>query len=289
MSAIQRRRGPFAAGDLVQLTDNKGRMHTVELTPGKQFHTHRGYIAHDDLIGQPEGMVVTSTGGSAYLAFRQLLPDYVLSMPRGATVVYPKDSAQIVQMADIFPGARVIEAGAGSGGLTCSLLRAVGDTGIVSSYERREEFADVARRNVARFFGDEPTNWRLTVGDLAMSCDDEDVDRVVLDMLAPWEVLDTVAKAMLPGGVLCAYVATTTQLSRVVESMREHGSFTEPAAFETLVRGWHVDGLAVRPDHRMVGHTGFLVTARRMAPGVLPPPRRRRPAKGSRPDVPMEG
>lgn len=289
MSAIQRRRGPFAAGDLVQLTDNKGRMHTVELTPGKQFHTHRGYIAHDDLIGQPEGMVVTSTGGSAYLAFRQLLPDYVLSMPRGATVVYPKDSAQIVQMADIFPGARVIEAGAGSGGLTCSLLRAVGDTGLVSSYERREEFADVARRNVARFFGDEPANWRLTVGDLAMSCDDEDVDRVVLDMLAPWEVLDTVAKAMLPGGVLCAYVATTTQLSRVVESMREHGSFTEPAAFETLVRGWHVDGLAVRPDHRMVGHTGFLVTARRMAPGVLPPPRRRRPAKGSRPDVPMDG
>ena len=289
MSAIQRRRGPFAAGDLVQLNDNKGRMHTVELTPGKQFHTHRGYIAHDDLIGQPEGMVVTSTGGSAYLAFRQLLPDYVLSMPRGATVVYPKDSAQIVQMADIFPGARVIEAGAGSGGLTCSLLRAVGDTGVVSSYERREEFADVARRNVARFFGDEPANWRLTVGDLAMTCDDEDVDRVVLDMLAPWEVLDTVAKAMLPGGVLCAYVATTTQLSRVVESMREHGSFTEPAAFETLVRGWHVDGLAVRPDHRMVGHTGFLVTARRMAPGVLPPPRRRRPAKGSRPDVPMEG
>ena len=289
MSAIQRRRGPFAAGDLVQLTDNKGRMHTVELTPGKQFHTHRGYIAHDDLIAQPEGTVVTSTGGSAYLAFRQLLPDYVLSMPRGATVVYPKDSAQIVQMADIFPGARVIEAGAGSGGLTCSLLRAVGDTGVVSSYERRDEFADVARRNVSRFFGDEPANWRLTVGDLAMTCDDEDVDRVVLDMLAPWEVLDTVAKAMLPGAVLCAYVATTTQLSRVVESLREHGSFTEPAAFETLVRGWHVDGLAVRPDHRMVGHTGFLVTARRMAPGVLPPPRRRRPAKGSRPDVPMEG
>ena len=289
MSAIQRRRGPFAAGDLVQLTDNKGRMHTVELTPGKQFHTHRGYIAHDDLIAQPEGTVVTSTGGTAYLAFRQLLPDYVLSMPRGATVVYPKDSAQIVQMADIFPGARVIEAGAGSGGLTCSLLRAVGDTGVVSSYERRDEFADVARRNVSRFFGDEPANWRLTVGDLAMTCDDEDVDRVVLDMLAPWEVLDTVAKAMLPGAVLCAYVATTTQLSRVVESLREHGSFTEPAAFETLVRGWHVDGLAVRPDHRMVGHTGFLVTARRMAPGVLPPPRRRRPAKGSRPDVPMEG
>jgi tRNA (adenine57-N1/adenine58-N1)-methyltransferase catalytic subunit len=283
------RRGPFSAGDLVQLTDNKGRMHTVELTPGKQFHTHRGYIAHDDLIGGPEGIVVTSTGGTAYLAFRQMLADYVLSMPRGAAVVYPKDAAQIVQMADIFPGARVVEAGAGSGALTCSLLRAVGDNGVVSSYERREEFAEVARRNVARFFGSEPANWRLTVGDLEMSCDDEDVDRVVLDMLAPWEVLDTVAKAMLPGGVLCVYVATTTQLSRIVESMREHGAYTEPAAFETLVRGWHVDGLAVRPDHRMVGHTGFLVTTRRMAPGVLAPPRRRRPAKGSRPDVPMQG
>jgi tRNA (adenine57-N1/adenine58-N1)-methyltransferase len=165
----------------------------------------------------------------------------------------------------------------------------VGETGEVSSYERREEFADVARRNVGRFFGDEPANWRLTVGDLEMSCDDEDVDRVVLDMLAPWDVLDTVAKAMLPGGVLCAYVATTTQLSRVVESMREHGAFTEPKSFETLVRGWHVDGLAVRPDHRMIGHTGFLVTTRRMAPGVLAPPRRRRPAKGSRPDMPMQG
>jgi len=274
---------------LVQLTDNKGRMHTVELSPGKQFHTHRGYIAHDDLIGGPEGIVVTSTGGTAYLAFRQMLADYVLSMPRGAAVVYPKDAAQIVQMADIFPGARVVEAGAGSGALTCSLLRAVGDNGVVSSYERREEFAEVARRNVARFFGSEPANWRLTIGDLGMSCDDEDVDRVVLDMLAPWDVLDTVAKAMLPGGVLCAYVATTTQLSRIVESMREHGAYTEPAAFETLVRGWHVDGLAVRPDHRMVGHTGFLVTTRRMAPGVLAPPRRRRPAKGSRPDVPMQG
>jgi len=282
------RRGPFAPGDLVQLTDPKGRMHTVELVPGKEFHTHRGLVAHDDIIGQPEGIVVTSTGGTAYLAFRQLLADYVLSMPRGATVVYPKDAAQIVQMADIFPGARVIEAGAGSGGLTCSLLRAVGATGSVSSYEMRPEFAEVARRNVGRFFGADPPNWRLTVGDLAQSCDDADVDRVVLDMLAPWDMLDTVAKAMLPGAVLCVYVATTTQMSRVVEAMREHGSFTEPHPWENLIRGWHVDGLAVRPDHRMVGHTGFLVTTRRLAPGVLAPPRRRRPAKGSRPDVPMD-
>ena len=282
------RRGPFAPGDLVQLTDPKGRMHTVELVPGKEFHTHRGLIAHDDIIGEPEGIVVTSTGGTAYLAFRQLLADYVLSMPRGATVVYPKDAAQIVQMADVFPGARVLEAGAGSGALTCNLLRAVGESGTVSSYEVRAEFAEVARRNVTRFFGGEPVNWRLTVGDLAQCCDDADVDRVILDMLAPWDVLDTVAKAMLPGAVLCVYVATTTQLSRIVEAMREHGSFTEPQPWENLIRGWHVDGLAVRPDHRMVGHTGFLVTTRRLAPGVLAPPRRRRPAKGSRPNVPMD-
>ncbi|HEU5035007.1 MAG TPA: tRNA (adenine-N1)-methyltransferase [Mycobacteriales bacterium] len=280
----QHRRGPFVPGDLVQLTDPKGRKHTVELVAGKQFHTHRGLIEHDALIGQPEGVVVTSTGGTSYLALRPLLADYVLSMPRGATVVYPKDAAQIVAMADIFPGARVVEAGAGSGALTCSLLRAVGDNGEVSSYEKREDFAVVAHRNVARFFGAEPPNWRLTVGDLAATCADREVDRVVLDMLAPWDVLDVVAEALVPGGVVCAYVATTTQLSRTVETLREHGAFTEPQPWETLVRGWHVDGLAVRPDHRMVGHTGFLVTSRRLAPGVPPPLRRRRPAKGARPD-----
>jgi tRNA (adenine57-N1/adenine58-N1)-methyltransferase len=285
VNEAQRRHGPFRAGDLVQLTDPKGRKSTIELVPGKEFHTHRGQIAHDDLIGQPEGIVVTSAAGTTYLAVRPLLSDYVLSMPRGATVVYPKDAAQIVQMADVFPGARVLEAGAGSGALSCSLLRAVGSAGYVSSYERRPDFAEVAKKNVARFFGEDPPTWRLTVGELTESCDDEDIDRVILDMLAPWDVLDVIAKAMVPGGVLCAYVATTTQLSRVVETMREHGSFTEPQPFETLVRGWHVDGLAVRPDHRMVGHTGFLVTTRRLAPGVLPPPRRRRPAKGAHPEA----
>jgi tRNA (adenine57-N1/adenine58-N1)-methyltransferase len=279
-----RGRGPFIAGDLVQLTDPKGRMHTIELIPGKEFHTHRGLIQHDDLIGQPEGIVVTSAGGTTYLALRPLLSDYVLSMPRGAAVVYPKDAAQIVALADIFPGAHVIEAGAGSGALTCSLLRAVGENGVVSSYERRGEFAEVARANVERFFGGPPKTWRLTIGDLATACTDSDVDRVVLDMLAPWEVLTTVADVMTPGGVLCTYVATTTQLSRIVEALREHGGFAEPHPWESMVRGWHVDGLAVRPEHRMIGHTGFLVTARRLAPGVTAPPKRRRPAKGAHPD-----
>ncbi|MDQ6648682.1 MAG: tRNA (adenine-N1)-methyltransferase [Actinomycetota bacterium] len=281
-----RRRGPLRAGDQVQLTDPKGRLHTITLEPGREFHTHRGALAHDELIGAPEGVVVKTAGGTAYLALRPLLSDYVLSMPRGAQVVYPKDAAQIVGLADVFPGARVVEAGAGSGALTCSLLRAVGDAGTVSSYERRAEFAAVARTNVERFFGGPHPAWRLTVGDLVGELAERDVDRVVLDMLAPWEVLDAVSRALAPGGVVCCYLATTTQLSRTVEALREHGTFTEPASWESLVRTWHVEGLAVRPDHRMIGHTGFLVTARRLADGVEPPLRRRRPAKGAYPEPP---
>jgi tRNA (adenine57-N1/adenine58-N1)-methyltransferase len=256
-------------------------MHTIELVPGKEFHTHRGVISHDELIGQPEGIVITSAGGTDYLALRPLLSDYVLSMPRGATIVYPKDAAQIVAMADICPGARVVEAGAGSGALSCSLLRAVGAAGSVTSYERRAEFADVARANVARFFGEVPANWTLTVGDVVDAPGEGVADRLVLDMLAPWEVVESGARLLVPGGVLCAYVATTTQLSSTVEALRGHGGFAEPASWESMVRGWHVDGLAVRPEHRMIGHTGFLVTARRLAPGVTAPPRRRRPSKGA--------
>jgi tRNA (adenine57-N1/adenine58-N1)-methyltransferase len=284
------RRGPFAVGDQVQITDPKGRRHTVVLQPGKQFHTHQGALEHDELIGAPEGVVVTSTGGTPYLAFRPLLSDFVLSMPRGATVVYPKDAAMIVGYADIFPGARVIEAGAGSGALSCSLLRAVGDSGAVISYERREEFAAVAKKNVERFFGAPHPAWQLTVGDLVESLTaaplDDLADRAVLDMLAPWDCLDAVARALAPGGLICCYVATTTQLSRTVESLREDGRFAEPAPWETMLRTWHVEGLAVRPDHRMIGHTGFLVTARRLADGVVAPPRRRRPAPGAYPVEP---
>ncbi|HVQ93786.1 MAG TPA: tRNA (adenine-N1)-methyltransferase [Mycobacteriales bacterium] len=276
--------GPFRPGDRVQLTDPKGRLHTVLLEAGKAFHTHRGAVAHDDLIGRPEGIVVTATSGTPYLALRPLLADYVLAMPRGAAVIYPKDAAQIVSMGDIFPGAHVLEAGAGSGALTCSLLRAVGESGRVSSYERRDDFAAVARANVTKFFGIEPPGWTLTVGDLAEHkppAAGPDVDRVILDMLSPWEVLDTVSAALLPGGVLIGYVATTTQLSRFVEAVREHGTFTEPAAWETLLRPWHVVGLAVRPEHRMIGHTAFLVSSRRLADGVVPPTRQRRPAKAA--------
>jgi tRNA (adenine57-N1/adenine58-N1)-methyltransferase len=278
-------RGPFRVGDLVQLTDPKGRRHTITLQPGKSFHTNKGSFAHDELIGSPEGSVVRTSGGVEYLALRPLLADFVLSMPRGAAVVYPKDAAQIVGLADIFPGAHVVEAGAGSGALTCSLLRAVGEHGLVSSYERRPDFAEIARSNVERFFGGPHPAWRLTVGALPEALAETEVDRVVLDMLAPWDCVDAAAKALVPGGVVCCYVATTTQLARIVETLREQGSFTEPSAWETMVRTWHVEGLAVRPDHRMIGHTGFLVTSRRLADGVPPPVRRRRPAKGAYADV----
>ncbi len=350
---IRQRRGPFAPGDQVQLTDPKGRKHLVVLAEGRTFHTHRGGLAHDDLIGAPEGTVVKSSGGTPYVALRPLLADFTLSMTRGAAVVYPKDAAQIIALADIFPGARVLEAGAGSGALSCWLLRSVGEDGLLVSYERRADFAAIARDNVERFFGGPHPAWQLRIGDLmevtggwaedaALAAPEvtgglaqdaapggpadaaapeggtglaeaaapqavggpavdtapaaPDVisapsgpagpagsfDRVVLDMLAPWEFARVASDALIPGGVLCCYVATVTQLSRTVESIREQSSFDEPAAWESLVRGWHAEGLAVRPEHRMVGHTGFLITARRLAQGISAPPRRRRPAKGSR-------
>lgn len=286
------RRGPLLEGDRVQLTDGKGRMHTITLSAGKEFHTHRGRLLHDDLISAPDGTVVTNTAGMAYLALRPLLADYVMSMPRGAAVIYPKDSGQIVMMADIFPGATVVEAGVGSGALSMSLLRAVGDGGRLISFERREDFADIARGNVRAFFGVDHPAWSVVVGDLVDALpgvvEPGCVDRVVLDMLAPWECLDVVADALVPGGVLICYVATATQLSRVAEALREHGGYTEPSAWESMVRGWHLEGLAVRPEHRMHGHTGFLITSRRLAPGVAAPRRTRRPAKGAYDDQPAE-
>ncbi len=283
------RHGPLTAGEPVRLTDPKGRSHLITLRAGASFHTHRGVLSHDDIIGGPDGNVVRSGGGTPYVVFRPLLADYTLAAKRGAAVVYPKDAAQIVAFADVFPGARVLEAGAGSGALSCWLLRAVGESGTVISFERRADFAEIARRNVEQFFGGVPAAWQLVDGEFGGPTPagdpgplaPADFDRIILDMLAPWDCLEAAAEALVPGGLVCCYVATTTQLSRTVEALRGQGGFDEPAALESLVRGWHVEGLAVRPEHRMVGHTGFLVTARRFAPGVIPPPRRRRPAKGA--------
>ncbi|OBK52913.1 tRNA (adenine(58)-N(1))-methyltransferase TrmI [Mycobacterium sp. 1081908.1] len=264
--------GPFSVGERVQLTDAKGRHYTMSLTPGAEFHTHRGSIPHDAVIGLQQGSVVKSSNGADYLVLRPLLIDYLMSMPRGPQVIYPKDAAQILHEGDIFPGARVLEAGAGSGALTCSLLRAVGPEGRVVSYEQRADHAEHARRNVSVFFDGEPDNWQLIVSDVVDSdMPDGSFDRAVLDMLAPWEVLEAAARLLIAGGVLMIYVATVTQLSRTVEALRAQQCWTEPRSWETLQRGWNVVGLAVRPQHSMRGHTAFLIFTRRLAPGVVAP------------------
>ena len=285
------RRGTLQVGDHVQLRGPKGILHTITLEAGGSFHTHKGQIFHDDLIGHPEGSVVTTDRDVAYLALRPMLSDFVLSMARGAAIIYPKDAAQIVSLADIQPGHRVMEAGVGSGALSMSILRAVGEQGSLASLERREEFADIARANAEAFFGRPLQQWSIEVGDfqdLATAHPVGSVDRVVLDMLAPWECVEAVSHVLIPGGVVAVYVATVTQLSRVVEAVRGSGRFTNPESLEVLLRPWHVEGLAVRPEHRMIGHTGFLMTARALAPGVVLPETKRRVAKPEYSDEDVE-
>ena len=275
--------GPFQAGDRVQLTDAKRRHFTIILQPDDQFFTHKGGIQHNDIIGQDEGSVVKSATGAEYLCFRHLLVDHVLSMPRGAAVIYPKDSAQILVEGDIFPGARVLEAGAGSGALSMSLLRMIGEKGQLISYEIRQDHLDYAEKNVAEYMGGHPDNWDLRLGDLTQvhleDLGGQKVDRIILDMLEPWECLDNVAELLLPGGVFMTYVATVPQLMKVMEGIRAKQCFTEPRAWESLVREWKVEGLATRPEHRMNAHTAFLVWARRLADGVTPPRPQRRARK----------
>ncbi len=274
-------RGPLKAGERVTLTDQKGRRHSVVLRPDGVFHTTHGGVSHNDLIGQPEGCLARSVGSHQFLAFRPVLYEFTVSMPRGAAVVYPKDAAAILMQADIFPGARVLEAGVGSGALTMALLRAVGTGGTVYSYERREEFAKVARKNIETFFGGPHPAWELRIGDLVETRGPEEVDRVVLDMLAPWDCIASIAEVLTPGGFVCCYVATTTQMGRVMDTIRTHEGFTEPWAREYEVREWHAEGLAIRPAHSATSHTGYLVFARRLAPGVAAPLRRRRPSLGA--------
>ena len=271
--------GPFQYGDRVQLTDAKRRHYTLVLEEGVKFHSHRGIIEHSQIVGMDEGSVVTSTLGSDFLLFRHLMVDHVLSMPRGAAVIYPKDSAQILVEGDIFMGARVLEAGAGSGALSMTLLRAVGPEGHVFSYEIREDHLEFAENNVEEYFGSKPEWWSPRLGDLGdVTVDDlgGPVDRIVLDMLEPWEHLETVRDLLIPGGVFMTYVATVPQLMKVMEGLRELKCFTEPRAWESLVREWKVEGLATRPGHRMNAHTAFLIWTRRLADGVTPPAVKRR-------------
>ena len=274
--------GPFAYGDRVQLTDAKRRHYTVILEEGGHFHSHKGIINHDDIVGMDEGSVIESTLGSSFLLFRHLMVDHVLSMPRGAAVIYPKDAAQILVEGDIFMGARVLEAGAGSGALSMSLLRAVGPEGHVYSYEVRDDHLEYAVDNVKEYFGEQPEWWSPRLGDLGdVTAEDlgGQVDRVILDMLEPWEHLETVRDLLIPGGVFMTYVATVPQLMKVMEGIRELKCFTEPKAWESLVREWKVEGLATRPEHRMNAHTAFLIWTRRLADGVTPPRPQRRARK----------
>ena len=271
----------FAYGDRVQFTDPNGKMYSITLVSGGEWHTHKGWLKHDEIVGKPEGSIFATNGDLKFQAFRPLFADYVLSMPRGATIIYPKDLAMILGVADIKPGVRVLESGVGSGALTLALLRAIGESGALQSVEIRDDFAHISKSNVTNYFGTPPKNWDLVVGAFQEQQYEAQWDRVVLDMLAPWECVQTAADALVPGGVILAYVATTTQLSKFAEALKESDLFTEPETTETIVRGWHHEGLAVRPQHRMIGHTGFLTIARRMAPGISVLQRRRRPSKGS--------
>lgn len=261
------------------LRDERGRRSLVELRVGGTWHSHAGALEHDRLIGAPEGTSVPTPKGVEIVALRPTREDFILKMQRGAQVVYPKDQAMIVALGDIRPGMRVVEAGAGSGALTLALLDAVGPHGEVLSVERREDHAADARRNVERFRSGAVTNWTLEIGDVADVLAKTSAHRVVLDLPEPWSAVDAAARALSPGGVLITYLPSVPQVMRITEALWGHGSFTDVATSETLVRGWDVSGVAVRPAHRMVAHTAFLTRARRVPSreeGGPPLPRKRR-------------
>jgi tRNA (adenine57-N1/adenine58-N1)-methyltransferase len=254
--------GPFEAGERALLLDAKGRRYLVRLQPDRDFHFHGGWIPFADIVGRPEGVVLTSSKGAVLQAFRPRLTDFVLKMPRGAQVVYPKDLAAILMHADIAPGSHVLEAGTGSGALTLALCRAVGEQGRVVTYEMRDEHREKAAQNVETFFGKQPAFLDMRSGDLReVVATGERFDRVVLDMPEPWGVLDAVTQVIDPGGVVCGYVPTALQVQAFVLDLRARG-FQQVETFELMLRSWYVTDRSVRPDHRMVGHTGFITVAR---------------------------
>jgi tRNA (adenine57-N1/adenine58-N1)-methyltransferase len=248
------------AGDRVLLVDSKRRRHLVVLESGGEFHSHAGVLRHDDLIGRPEGVTVRTTRGARLVAVRPTLAEYVLEMPRGAQVIYPKDLGPILVLADVFPGAKVLESGVGSGALTMALLRAVGPSGSVIGYELRDDFASRAQRNVEGMLGRE-VPLRVEVRDTYEGIDEQELDRVLLDLPEPWRVVKHAAEALRPGGILLAYLPTIGQVAQLHEEL-DASAFGMAQTLEVLHRTWHVDGQSVRPDHRMVAHTGFLTTAR---------------------------
>ena len=286
--------GPFRAGDRVQLTGPEGQAEHHHARAGQGLpHATAASSTHDAIIGLPDGSVVTNNVGVEHLALRPLLTDFVMSMPRGAAIIYPKDAAQILALADIFPGATVVEAGVGSGALSLWLLRAIGPAGTLRSFERRDEFAEVARANAATFLGRDPENWsrhrRRPAGGTARRPSSAERSTASCSTCSPRGSASTRSPTRSsPAASLLCYVATVTQLSRVAEAIRASGDYTHPQSSETMVRGWHVEGLAVRPDHRMIGHTGFLITARRLAPGTVLPELKRRPSKSDYSDDDVE-
>jgi tRNA (adenine57-N1/adenine58-N1)-methyltransferase len=263
----------FQDGEHVLLIDQRGRRHLFLLRKGEVFHSDRGWVPHDEIIGHPDGSWVRTSKGTRYVALRPTLAEYVLDMPRGAQVIYPKDLAMIMFWADIFPGARVLEAGMGSAALTLSLLRAVGPEGRVISYEQREDFARRALANIQLRMGEVTTlAVRLRAVEEGIA-EEEPVDRVIFDLPEPWKLVDAVAAVLRTGGIFVAYLPTIIQSHQVSETLRRHPGFALVETFETLFRPWNIDGLSVRPFHRMVAHTGFLTVARRVVTetGAAPP------------------
>lgn len=251
---------PFRVGDRALLIDNKRRRYLVTLAQGGEFHSHTGVLPHDDLIGQDEGVTVKTTRGSRLIAVKPTLQEFVLKMPRGAQVIYPKDLGPILMLADLFPGARVLESGVGSGALSTTILRAIGPTGHLLGYELRPEFAEKAQQNVTAFLGpDQPFD--IEIRSSYDGIDATDLDRVILDLPEPWQVVPHAETALHPGGILVCYLPTITQVARLHEALAE-SAFGLVETIEVLNRSWHVEGLSVRPDHRMVAHTGFLTHAR---------------------------
>ena len=258
--------GPLRAGEPVLLVDHRGRRYLVSLAPGQKFHYHMGVVEHDDVIGLDPGATLYSSRQGRLRAFRPTLSDYILKMPRGAQVVYPKDIGPILVRADVFPGARVLEAGVGSGALSLALLRAVGPEGRVVSYEVRADHARTAADNIARFLGGPPGHHEIRHGDVGTDVPEQAwFDRLVLDLPEPWATLPAVARALRPGAWWCSYVPTVPQVQRTVEALQHHG-FVRIETVETLERAWNVAGMSVRPEHRMVAHTGFLTTAALLGP-----------------------
>ncbi|MGC9001490.1 MAG: tRNA (adenine-N1)-methyltransferase [Dictyoglomus sp.] len=257
-----RRKGKISEGEWVVLFDSK-RRYLIQVEREKIFHFHKGYIRHNDIIGMEEGSIIRSSQGANLLVLRPTYSDFILEMPRGAQIIYPKDIATILVWADIYPGARVLEAGIGSGALTIALLQAVGETGTVISYEIREDFAKRALSNIENFLG-KKDNHILRLKDIYEEIIDENIDRIILDLPEPWRAIDNILKALRPGGIFLAYTPTIIQAQKTVEALKGTKSFTLIETIETLLRSWQIEGLSVRPFHRMVAHTAFLTVARRI-------------------------